>query len=251
MVLSLLDAVIGAAVTVLLAAGAVATRALTPLAGAVAAAFGVVIVIAAGFSYLTLLVLFVVTTSLATRYRFNEKLREKLQEGSAGERGVSNVVAHIVVPTALAAAVGFVPTTAPWAAVLFASALSFGAADTLASEFGVLTGRARSILNLRPVPAGTNGGISTAGEAFALSGALVTALVGLGLFRLFASPAGSVPTFLLVVALSGFTGCQVDSVLGATLENRGFLSKGSTNFLGMLATVGLAAALLFLLGGPS
>lgn len=51
-----------------------------------------------------------------------------------------------------------------------------------------------------------------------------------------------------VVAVAGFLGCQIDSVLGETLENRGFLTKHSTNFLGMLSAVALAAAMLWALG---
>ena len=32
-----------------------------------------------------------------------------------------------------------------------------------------------------------------------------------------------------MVALIGWLGCQVDSVLGAVLENRGFMTKGTVN----------------------
>ncbi|MCI4337829.1 MAG: hypothetical protein L3J72_00785, partial [Thermoplasmata archaeon] len=44
--------------------------------------------------------------------------------------------------------------------------------------------------------------------------------------------------------IAGFLGCQVDSLLGALLENRGWLTKGSTNFLGMLSSI-VFALLLF------
>jgi uncharacterized protein (TIGR00297 family) len=239
-VLSFLDAVVGCGVTFLLSAGAILSRALTPAAGAIAAAFGVAIVVLAGFPYLILLVLFVATASLATRYRFAEKRAKAVQEGTAGERGISNVLAHILVPTGLAVAGGLSVVPGADVAVLYAAALAFGAADTLASEFGVLSGRARSILSLRPVVAGTNGGVSAAGEGFALAGAMVMAVVGLGTFRVFSTPVGPIAGFVVVVAVAGFVGCQVDSVLGETLENRGWLTKGSTNFLGMLATVAIA-----------
>jgi uncharacterized protein (TIGR00297 family) len=247
-VLPLVDAVIGGVVTVALAAASVAGRALTPTAGAVAAVFGVAIVALAGFPFLTLLILFVVTTTLATRYRFEEKRRRSLQEGTAGERGVSNVLAHILIPTGLATAAGFAGSQLALFATLYASALAFGASDTLASEFGVLTGRARSILTLRPVEPGTNGGVSAAGEMFALAGSLVTAVVGFTIFRLFGTPVGPPAVFFVVVGVAGFVGCQVDSILGEALENRGWLTKGSTNFVGMLATVALAFGFLTLAG---
>jgi len=247
-VLGAFAAAVGIVVTVGLAAGAAAARALTPAASAVAAVFGIAIVLLAGFGFLLLLVVFVGASSLATRYRFDEKARRHVQEGRAGERGVSNVVAHIILPTAIAVATGLGGLPIGVAAVLFAAALAFAAADTLASEFGVLTGSAVSILSFRDVPPGTNGGISTVGEMFAVAGAVGIALVGFGLFGLFGSGIAEARWFVAIVGLAGFVGCQVDSVLGETLENRGYLTKGSTNFLGMLSAIALAIAALALAG---
>jgi uncharacterized protein (TIGR00297 family) len=247
------DAVIGVVTTALLALAAVAGRALTPYAGAVAAAFGIVIVIFVGFPYLALLVLFVAASALATRYRFDEKKRQQLQEGRMGERGVSNVVAHIVLPTAIAAVGGIAPSvlgsrTIP---LLFACALAFGASDTFASEFGVLSGHARSILTGKPVTPGTNGGVSSLGHLFAFVGAVTTAVVGLLLFWAFRTPIPNPFLFVATVATAGFVACQVDSVLGELYENDGRLSKGSTNFLGMLSAVAIAALVLAVAGGLS
>ncbi|MCI4368663.1 MAG: DUF92 domain-containing protein [Thermoplasmata archaeon] len=249
--LQLLYAATGVVVTGLLAGGAVASGALTRPAGVVAALFGVVIVLVAGFAYLALLVLFVVASVLATRYRFDVKATAHVQEGVHGERGVSNVLAHILVPCGLVLLAHFGPWQFHGAilAPLYASALSFGAADTFASEFGVLAGNARSIISGGPVTAGTNGGVSAVGEAWAVVGALTTAVVGLVLLRSLGSPYGSATLFLFTVAIAGFLGCQVDSVLGETLENRGVLTKGGTNLLSMVATVGIAAVLLALGGG--
>ncbi len=247
--LGLFDAAVGVAATALLSAAAVAARALTPSAGAVAAVFGGAIVIAAGFGFLILLVVFVATSSLATRYRFAEKERQQLQEGRAGERGISNVLAHIVLPTAVALAAGLGAISIATAAVLFASALAFAAADTLASEFGVLTGSAVSILSFRPVAPGTNGGVSSVGEMFAVAGAVGTALVGFAVFGLFRTPVGPPGLFLAAVGLAGFTACQIDSVLGETLENRRYLGKGGTNFLGMLSAIGIGLAVAGAAGG--
>jgi uncharacterized protein (TIGR00297 family) len=247
-VLGALASTVGVVVTCLLSVAAAVARALTPAAAAVAAAFGVAIVLAAGFGFLTLLVVFVVVSSLATRYRFQEKERRHVQEGRAGERGVSNVLAHIVLPTSIALGVGFGGVNESLAAVMFASALAFAASDTLASEFGVLTGSAVSILSLRPVTPGTNGGISLVGEMFAVAGAVGTGLVGLGVFGLFHEPVPLPGAFLLAVGVAGFVACQVDSVLGGTLENRGLLTKGTTNFLGMLSAIALGPAVAVLAG---
>jgi uncharacterized protein (TIGR00297 family) len=250
LVLALFDAALGVGLTAALALAAVSSGALTRIAGAVAFLFGAVIVVVAGFPFLALLILFVVASTLATRFGFEEKRKKNLHEGTHGERGVSNVVAHIVIPTGLVLVALVFPSQLPVAplAVLYASALAFGAADTFASEFGVLAGSARSILTGRPVPPGTNGGVSAIGELWAFVGSLTTSIVGLALFVVFQTPRVSVGAFLIAVALAGFAGCQIDSVLGETLENRGYLTKGSTNFLGMLSAVAVAAGLLLVFG---
>ena len=251
MVLALFDAGVGVALTAALAIAAVGSGALTRTAGAIAFLFGAVIVVVGGFPYLALLVLFVFASVLATRFRFAEKKRRNVHEGTAGERGVSNVLAHIVIPTALVLIGGVAAGQFPPepVAVLYTAALAFGAADTFASEFGVLAGRARSILTLRPVAPGTNGGVSLIGEMWAVVGALTTTIVAIALFAIFMTPHVAVGAFLVAGAVGGFLGCQADSVLGEVLENRGYLTKGSTNFLGMLAAVGIAAAFLLTLGG--
>lgn len=248
--LSFDPAIVGIVATILLAAGAVYARALTPLAGGIATVFGCAIVVTAGFPYLALMILFLAASVVATRYRFEEKRRRKLQEGTSGERGVANVLAHILIPASLAVVGGTSLALLPQEGlgVLYTSALAFGASDTFASEFGVLAGRARSILSFGEVPPGTNGGISGTGEAFAFAGAATTGVVGIGLFAVFGRLPHASGLFLLAVVVAGFLGCQLDSVLGATLENRGLLSKHSTNFLGMLGAVAIAAG-IYLLGG--
>ena len=48
----------------------------------------------------------------------------------------------------------------------------------------------------------------------------------------------------LVVAVIGWMGCQVDSLLGALLENRGFMTKGTVNAAAI--TSGIIAMWLYL-----
>lgn len=250
MVLPLFPSVIGVVVTSLLAAGAVRSGALTLWAGAAAVAFGSFIVVVGGFPYLALLVLFVVASVFATRYHFEEKRRQNVQEGTHGERGVTNVLAHVAVPTGIVAVGGVLPTALPSGpeALLFTAALAFGAADTFASEFGVLAGHARSILTGRTVEPGTNGGVSALGEAWAFVGAITTAVFSTALFLLFGQSMLPIGLFLPAVTLAGFLGCQVDSAFGETLENRGLLSKGGTNLVSMAVTVLIAWLLIRALG---
>jgi uncharacterized protein (TIGR00297 family) len=247
LVLPLLPALAGIILTFVLAAAAAATRSLTPGAAVVAASFGSLIVVLAGFPFLALLVLFVVASVLATRYGFDEKKKEGVQEGTRGERGVSNVLAHIVVPSALVATTALDPNLLSTAdlTLLYTAALAFAAADTFASEFGVLSGGARSILTRRPVPPGTNGGVSGIGELWAFVGAVLTAVVGFGLFLLFHTPLPPAPWFLVGATVAGFVACQIDSILGEVLENRGYLTKGGTNLLAMVSSVAIAGLFLW------
>ena len=251
MVLSLFPAAVGVLVTVALAGAATLLKALTPAAGATAAVFGSIVVVVAGYPFLGLMVLFVFASVLATRYGFEEKRQKGVHEGTEGERGVSNVLAHVIVPTALVLFAAAFPArlSTTGLALLYTAALAFGASDTFASEFGVLAGKAVSILTLRPVAPGTNGGISALGEGWALMGAFTTALFGLGLFVLFGTARPGVATLLAIATVSGFLACQVDSVVGEVLENRGWLTKGTTNLLGMTSSMAIAAVLFVAVGG--
>lgn len=110
-------------------------------------------------------------------------------------------------------------TTAPTRSFLLASYIGHYAccaADTWASELGVLSARApRLITTLREVPAGTNGAVSALGlAASALGGAFVGALYWL--MSLFSGTAQL--QVVLLGAATGLLGSLLDSLLGATLQ---------------------------------
>lgn len=244
------EAVVGVVLTVVLAVASVYANVLTRTAGVVAAAFGIVIVVVGGPPYLGMLILFVLGGSLATRYGWDEKKARRLAEGTKGERGVQNVLAHILVPLGLVVLLPWGVATPYPGLISFAyvAAMASGMSDTLASEFGVLSKKAYSILTAKPVTAGVNGGVSVAGELWAFIGSMVTVSVGAALFFAFGGLSilpSSVELWFVGGTVLGFAGCQIDSLLGATLENRGYLGKGSVNLLAMLITALLAVGLYF------
>jgi uncharacterized protein (TIGR00297 family) len=225
---------------------AYALRALD-LLGAVASFFlGLEVALLGNVRWLALMTLFPVLGVLATRIGYRRKHERRLAEAAGGgERGVGNVLGNGLGPGL--AALGLlmqeiIPVRATELA--FATALAAVTADTLASELGVLARRARSILPpCAEVPVGTNGAVSLPGQAAAAAGALLMAAAATLLFHLPWSVAW-------IPALAGFLGCQLDSLLGATLERDqgrpGPLSKQDVNFLAsavpaflVLATVAL------------
>lgn len=202
------------------------------LLGAVASFFlGLEIALLGGVRWLALMTLFPVLGVLATRIGYRRKHEGRLAEAAGGgERGVGNVLGNGLAPAL--AALGLlltevVPVTATKLA--FATALAAVTADTLASELGVLAKRARTILPpYALVPVGSNGAVSLPGQAAAFVGAAAIGAAGAYLLEL--------PLALAWVPVAGgFLGCQIDSLLGATLERDqgrpGPLSKQDVNFL--------------------
>jgi len=156
--------------------------------------------------------------------------QRKRQLGTAEQRGgrsASQVIANVGV--AVAAALVGLFTRHPAALVACAAALAEAAADTTSSEAGqAVSNSAYLITNFRPVPVGTDGGISFAGTLAGIAAAAVVATVCWAT-RLIAAP------WLLPVAAAGALGMIVDSVFGATLERRHLLKNDAVNLLSTLA----------------
>ncbi len=115
--------------------------------------------------------------------------------------------------------------------VAFVSAISVAAADTLASEIGVFSEKTYLFSTFERVPPGTNGGVSGLGQLSAILAAIYTAAVGWFVLTLGSDTMPATSAAILIPAIVGFLGCQVDSLLGATLENRGLISKKMINFV--------------------
>lgn len=220
-----------------------------------AAAMGSLIVLFTNFFWLLLLFALLGLGSAATRWRLQEKSERKVSERGGGRRSTRNVIANGATPALLAIAAPFIAKTPGWgpevAGVTYVSAIAVAASDTLASEFGSLAKRVRLITTWRVVPAGVDGGVSWQGQLAALLGGLVISLLGalfLGVLTMNGLRMPVTPATIVLPMLMGFFGCQVDSVLGATIEGKGLFTKEETNLLSITAgaAVGFAAALLFL-----
>lgn len=118
------------------------------------------------------------------------------------------------------------------------AALAEATADTVSSEAGqALCGWPRLITTLRQVEPGTNGAISLAGT---LAGVFAAGIVsGLGALAL----SGGAAMFWISGAGALF-GLFFDSLLGATLERRGWLNNDAVNFLATASAAGFAMVML-------
>jgi uncharacterized protein (TIGR00297 family) len=201
-----------------------------------AALVGIILLVFADARWFIIMLAFFILGSAATKYKFEYKKRIGVEQGQSGARGYRNVFANGIV--AAAAAVLFGVFQQPVFIVMYVGCVATAAADTLASEIGVTGGVPYMITTLKKVPIGTNGGVTVTGEAVALIGGLVVSLVAffLGVIT---------PSMVVVCTLAGFVGTNIDSLVGATLENRGFLGNAGTNLLATLSG-GVFAVALFL-----
>jgi uncharacterized protein (TIGR00297 family) len=127
------------------------------------------------------------------------------------------------------------------------AALAEAAADTVSSELGqVLSSQPRMITTLRRADAGTDGAISVGGTLAGVLAAGIVALAGSLVLR------GSVEMLpmLAISWSSGVFGLLFDSLLGATLERRGWINNDAVNFLSTASASVFALALLAVLPHP-
>jgi uncharacterized protein (TIGR00297 family) len=121
------------------------------------------------------------------------------------------------------------------------AALAEAAADTVSSEVGqVIGGRPRMITTLRQVKEGTDGAISLLGTLAGVAAAGIVALAGTLALR------GDLTMFWISCA-GGVFGLFFDSLLGATLERRGWLNNDAVNFLSTASAAAFALGLLAVL----
>ncbi|MBU0635849.1 DUF92 domain-containing protein [Candidatus Micrarchaeota archaeon] len=123
----------------------------------------------------------------------------------------------------------------------FFGAISASLADTLSSEIGVLSKKKpRMITTLKTVQTGVDGGVSALGFLAAIIGALIVSGMGF-LFGLSWEHA-------VLIFLAGLFGGIIDSVFGATIQQKKWVDNNEVNFLGSSAGA-LFAVLLGIIFG--
>ncbi len=224
--------------------------------GSVTAFFiGMILGVMGGVLWILLLLIFLVSAFLATRYKFNYKITKDLQEGKKGERGAINVLANGIVPVIIAIfnspasgrnllGLGYLENNL--AILLFVTSVACAASDTLASEMGMLSDKVYLITTGKRVSPGTDGGISLYGEMWALFGSAYTFFVAYIIFH-HLSDITFPPAWPFIGITMGFISCQFDSLLGATLEQKGLIGKSSVNTIAISISMIITIVIIWLI----
>lgn len=195
-----------------------------------------------------------ILTSISTRLGRKRKERLGTAENRKG-RTASQVAANLGIASLMSNEVAqstllkqswlHFPQLAPTAVFTAGlAALCEAAADTVSSELGqVLNSRPRMITTLRVMEPGTDGAISLGGT---LAGTFAAALVAVGGVL---ALRGDWP-MLAASLLGGVFGLFFDSLLGATLERRGWLNNDGVNFLSTFSAALFSLAVLAVVPHP-
>ncbi len=187
------------------------------VAGAIAT--GTTIFGMGGWSWGLSLIYFFVSSTLLSHFRERDKaitVADKFSKGS--QRDLKQVVANGGVATLIAITYGLTRDQRSLQQALqagFAGTLATAAADTWATEIGVLSPhQPRLITTGERVPTGTSGGITLPGTGASLLGAFSLGVVFWAM-QGFRRCLTSLPVIALI---SGLAGSFFDSLLGATVQ---------------------------------
>jgi uncharacterized protein (TIGR00297 family) len=211
-------------------------RTVTRTGAVTGAVIGITIYACTGWrGWLLLLVTFVAAAS-ASRIGLTRKTLLGIAEERGGRRGAGNAIANTGV-AAVTSTIAVAAADPALAMLAFATALTAGGSDTIASEIGKAYGRRTwSITSLTRVPPGTSGAMSLEGTLGGIAGA---AALGLAAIALALIPRST----LWIVVAASTAGALLESWLGATLEGPGILNNDLLNFVNTAAAALVAVAL--------
>ncbi|MES1159285.1 MAG: DUF92 domain-containing protein [Bacteroidota bacterium] len=180
-----------------------------------------------GFTGLAMMTSFFILGSAATSWKMKWKQQQGLAESVKGTRTAMQVIAN----AGVAAVAGLVELCYapfqyyPLMPMMMAAAFAAATADTLSSELGNVYGsRYYNILSFRKDQRGLNGVISLEGTLLGVAGSLLIALI-------FAAGNRGGIRVVGIIVLAGTIGNLSDSILGATLERKGWIGNNTVNFL--------------------
>ncbi|MCW3090652.1 MAG: hypothetical protein JWP81_1721 [Ferruginibacter sp.] len=209
---------------------------LTPGGAIAGGVIGCCIFAGAFFTGITMVGLFFLLGTLATSWKRDTKEKFGAAESNRGRRTAMQVIAN----GGIAALAGLLSSLFPIHQQIFqlamASALAAATADTLSSELGMVYGKKfYNMLTFRSDRKGENGVVSLEGALIGVAGSALIAMV-------YSIGFGWGPSFIWIV-IAGTAGNIADSLLGATLERKQYLTNDAVNLANTL-TGALSALVL-------
>lgn len=210
--------------------------------------FGILILILGldlGYLFLCAMIAFLVLSAIVTNTGLHYKKALNLGQNL---RGVKNVLANGL-PPVLFVILFFLfrisgnANLAYLAAIGAIASIAAITSDKFSSEIGVLDGKPTMLFTLRKVRKGTSGAVTWLGLVAGLIGSFIIAI--LAYFLVNGNSGLIIAKVIVVVGISGFIGCIVDSMAGY-YEEKNIGNKYTSNFVcGIIG--GLVAMLILMI----
>lgn len=203
---------------------------------------GTILWTTSGWKGWSVCVLYLVMGQMVTKVKFAEKSRRGIAESRGGRRGPENVwgsAATGAICTILSVqsnpAFGI---SSNLYILAYVASLATKLADTFASEIGKAFGKTTFLItNMKRVEPGTEGAVSSEGTMAALFGGFILSFYGLGIGMITSLSA------MVLSTLAAFIATNIESVLGATLQQKDggtWISNEVINFLNTLIGASIA-----------
>jgi len=207
---------------------------------------GVLIIAFTNVWWFLLLLTFYLLGGGFTKYKYEYKKSLGIAQGKGGARGYRNVFSNSIFAIAASICYTIFPQESYLFLYIYLGSVATATGDTLASEIGTTyKGSPRMITTLKKVEPGTDGGVSMLGETASLLGSLAIAIFAVLFGVIAVDPIRLCLIGMAIVVVSGFVGTNIDSLLGATLQQRGTLSNNGVNVVSTLAG-GLVAGAMWM-----
>jgi len=224
---SMLDLAIAFAVSFILSLAAMKSGVADESGLMSATLIGTLIIVFTDIRFFVVLLSFYLIGSVATKYKYSLKLTRGVAEPAGGARGYANVFGNSF--ASLFFAFCYAVYQNEIFLIAFVASVATALGDTMASEIGKTAERVYLITNFKLVKPGVSGGVSLKGETAATLGSLATILIALLLQVVDVNGAA-------IAFVTSIIGIHIDSLLGATLEEKGWLTNSGVNFFATLSS---------------
>lgn len=214
----------------------VITHKLNMLGAITGSLVAVFIFIGASYTGIAMLAAFFILGSAATSWKIKTKVQLGFAEKNKGRRTAEQVFANGGIAAITGLLVVINSANENLFRLMMAASLASATADTLSSELGTVYGKKfYNIITFKKDARGLDGVVSVEGTIIGIIGsALIATIYCIGF--------GWSKNFFWIIA-GGTIGNFIDSLLGASLERKNYLSNNAVNFLNTL----IAALVVLLL----